>query len=684
MLRSFSPVTAISLALLLAFALFFAAPGYNRAFAQASPAAPDAPGSISGRVTDDTGAPLAEIEVQLFRLTDGQFLPTRAVLTDAQGEYRATLLLAGAYRLRFSDPSGHHALEFYPDAPALEEAQTIAVVGNNVSGVNAALVQAGAIQGVIAQTGGDPLPPVEVVALTRTGAGWRRVLATWIYASGVYTLTTLAPGSYAVCAFSDPYGHGGSASIEPKVCYDDVVSALGNAQPVTVTAGVTTTGIDLTMGVAGDGATIGGAVRAQNGDALSGIDISLYRQDQWLNTIWVAMTTTNPSGRYEIRGLGTGQYFAQFHDPTGPYLPEFYAGALQLMTATPITVERQMARLDIDAELVLGGVITGQLRILGQDVPDKISLRLEPVVSIDPYAPFSAISYDRRTGVYRLGAVPAGSYRLSVSGFIFGVDGYFWGQYASGAGDPETASVITVTPGAMLENIDIDLAGGFAEGVIAGRVTANGSAQSGIKASLYYAYTAGANNGLIVELFTDAGGRYSFGGVPDGNYHLLLSDPAGLYATSYYSGANTAQDATAISITDGQQRTDVDADLKPGGAIAGHVVQPSGEPVVGYQVKLVRVLPTEPATIVLMPQFAVTGDDSDFRIPGLPAGRYRICTASDWSGLTAKGGCYGAAPGETVLFAADVTVQTGVTTSNIVIFVGDGYPRSTFMPMVAQ
>jgi hypothetical protein len=85
-----------------------------------------------------------------------------------------------------------------------------------------------------------------------------------------------------------------------------------------------------------------------------------------------------------------------------------------------------------------------------------------------------------------------------------------------------------------------------------------------------------------------------------------------------------------------------------------------------------------------MPQSAVTGDDSDFRIPGLPAGRYRICTASDWSGLTAQGGCYGAAPGETILFAADVTVQVGVTTSNIVIFVGDGYPRSTFMPMVAQ
>jgi protocatechuate 3,4-dioxygenase beta subunit/uncharacterized protein (DUF2141 family) len=684
MLRLFSPMAAISLVPFLVLALFLAKPGYNRAFAQASPAAPDAPGTISGRVTDDTGAPLANIEVQLFQLNDGKFLPTRLVLTDAGGNYRATLLIAGSYRLGFSDPSANHALEFYPDAPTLEEARTIPVVGNEVSGVNVTLVQAGAIQGVIAQAGGDPLSPMKIVALTRTGSGWRHVLSTWMYASGAYTLTALAPGSYAVCAFPDPYGNGGSASSDPKVCYDDVVSALENAQPVTVTAGAPTTGIDLTIGVEGDGATIGGAVRAQNGDALPGIEVSLYRQDEWLNPTWVAITTTDTTGRYEIRGLGTGRYFAQFHDPAGPYLPEFYTGALQLSTATPITVERQTARLDIDAAFVLGGVITGQVRLLGQDFPDKISLRLEPVVSVYPYAPFSSISYDRRTGIYRLGAAPAGRYRLFVSGFIFGVQGAFWGHYDSGSGDPETASVITVTPGAMLENIDVDLGGGFAEGVIAGRVTANGSAQPGIKASLYPAYTASTGDGLIVELFTDADGRYHFGGVPDGNYHLLLSDPAGLYATSYYSGANTAQDATLISITDGQKRTDIDADLRPGGAIAGRLIQPGGEPVVGYQVRLLRVLPEEPETLILMPQSAVTGDDSDFRIPGLPAGRYRICTASDWSGLTAQGGCYGAAPGETILFAADVTVQVGVTTSNIVIFVGDGYPRSTFMPMVAQ
>lgn len=682
MLRPFSPVAAVALALFLVLALFLALAGAGQAFAQASPSAPDAPGSISGQVTDDTGAPLAGIEVQLFRLNEGKFIPTRLVLTDAGGNYRATLLIAGSYRLGFSDPSANHALEFYPDALTLEEAQTIPVVGNNVTGVNAVLVQAGAIQGVIAQASGDPLPAVEIVALTRTGSGWRRVLSTWVYASGAYTLTTLAPGSYAVCAFPDPYG--GPVSSAPQVCYDDVVSALANAHPVTVTAGVTTTGIDLTIGVEGDGATIGGAVRAQNGDALPGIEVSLYRQNEWLSITWMAITTTDTTGRYEIRGLGTGQYFARFHDPTGPYLPEFYTGALELSTATPITVERQTARLDIDAEPALGGVITGQIRLLGQDFPDKISLWLEPVASVDPYAPFASISYDRRTGVYRLGAVAAGSYRLSVMAFISGVNSHFWGQYDSDAGDLETASVITVTPGAMLENFDVDLRSSFADGVIAGRVTANGSAQPGIKASLYYAHNTSTGDVLIVELATDADGRYHFGGVPDGNYHLLLSDPTGLYATSYYSGANTTQDATIISITDGQQRTGIDADLKPGGAIAGRLIQPGGEPVVDYQVRLLRVLPEDPQTLILMPQSAVTGDDSNFHIPGLPAGRYRLCAASNRGGWTTRGGCYGAAPGENVSFATDVTVQAGVTTQNIVIFVGDGYPRSTFMPMIAQ
>ncbi|MCW5845442.1 MAG: hypothetical protein KIT77_29590, partial [Caldilinea sp.] len=94
--------------------------GVSPAAAQSLPDAPDAPGSIAGTVTAAGGAPLAGIEVQIYRpLGYGLWSPERTLTTDASGSYLAAVLQANTYRVGFRDPAGVYGRVYHAGAPAL-------------------------------------------------------------------------------------------------------------------------------------------------------------------------------------------------------------------------------------------------------------------------------------------------------------------------------------------------------------------------------------------------------------------------------------------------------------------------------------------------------------------------------------------------------------------------------------
>jgi hypothetical protein len=114
----------------------------------------DAPGSISGTVTDAAGVPLAGIRVTLDSL--GDHLYRSPIFTDQDGQYAFSFLGAGIYKIGFSDPNALYGAEFYPGAARLDEAESIPVTGNDVTGIDAHLVVGGVITGTLTFAASPP------------------------------------------------------------------------------------------------------------------------------------------------------------------------------------------------------------------------------------------------------------------------------------------------------------------------------------------------------------------------------------------------------------------------------------------------------------------------------------------------------------------------------------------------
>ena len=657
---------AVSLAVLLALLLAAALP----AAAQSVPDAPDAPGSIAGTVTAEGGAALAGIEVQIYRLLQyGYWHVERTLTTDASGGFRVAVLQAGTYRVGFRDPTGVYGSAYYVDAQALANATDIAVAGVDVTGIDAVLRPAGAVTGIYSDTT-TPYIYTEIAALVPGDGAWQKAASVAVTTTGPYTLTGLAPGIYRVCAYAQWYVE---PLPEPSVCYDDIISSPDYAQPVTVTGGVTTTGIDLTAGVEGDGAVIAGVVRAASGAPLAGVDV-------WINrTYGPGMTqTTDAAGRYEVRGVVPGQYIVAFSESaTGIYVTQFYSGSLTSDQATVVSVARQEVRGDIDAALPLGGMLSGAVRILGQK-PDDATVSAERLDSTVTSVMRGAV-YDRDTGAYRLTGLLPGRYRIYVQARLDSV--VFSGYY--GGATVETATEVTVAAGAVIGGLDVNLGAGAYDGEIAGTVTAGGQPRPGIKVTVY---NSGGSNSTVTTS-TDAQGRYKIGGLTQGYYRVGFNDPTGIYATAYYSDALSLNDARYLSMDPVRQIENVDADLVAGGAVTGRVVQDNGVPVPDKSIFLWYVFEYNgfPAYLTPLTERIVTDANGIYRVQGLRPGVYRVCAEGYYPLPPTPGGCYGGPLGiSEPTMAQDVRVRAGAETTGIDIFVGRTLPERTYLPAVAR
>ncbi len=128
-------------------------------------------GRVAGRITDASGAPLANVSVQFYD-SAGAFRGSG--YTDASGVYTSTGMPSGTYYARTSNSSGYFD-ELYDDIPcpagscSLTAGTPIAVtVPNTTTGVNFALAPGGRISGTIKSAAGAPLANVDRVRQQRS------------------------------------------------------------------------------------------------------------------------------------------------------------------------------------------------------------------------------------------------------------------------------------------------------------------------------------------------------------------------------------------------------------------------------------------------------------------------------------------------------------------------------------
>jgi hypothetical protein len=250
-------------------------------------------GTAKGTVTPVQWAP----EVEVCVVGAGGSGP--CTVPAADGSYALTGVPLDGGRIEFL-PSYRSRLlpQFYNHGSSLSAARAIQfpIGSTTVVGIDADLVEGGAISGTVsAAASAARLAEVEVCALPV--ASFSAVACTETDGLGAYELHSLPGGSYRV-RFS---GHGESRGYEPT--YFPAGTSLSGATLVTVTEGVTASGVDAALGM---GAQISGVVvAAADGAPVEGISVCLFTVT---GTTPDRCTYSAGGGAYGFEGLPDGSY----------------------------------------------------------------------------------------------------------------------------------------------------------------------------------------------------------------------------------------------------------------------------------------------------------------------------------------------------------------------------------------
>jgi protocatechuate 3,4-dioxygenase beta subunit len=226
--------------------------GSLRAQSTTKESAKVSPGSISGRVTiNGKGVPGAPIGL---RKGDNStpFEGYQRITTDQDGFYRIPNLTTGSYSILVSAPA------FVPEARDNSKEKIVLVgYGENVEGINFALVRGGVITGRV--TDADGRPVIEQQVNVYVAAMFEQRVQRTIYPAGsaqtddrgIYRVFGLLPGRYKVAVgrsddqMSVTYDR--SRSIYKQVFHPDV-SEQAKATIVEVGEGGEANNIDITVG----------------------------------------------------------------------------------------------------------------------------------------------------------------------------------------------------------------------------------------------------------------------------------------------------------------------------------------------------------------------------------------------------------------------------------------------------
>lgn len=562
-------------------------------------------GSISGNVSDSLG-PLVSMRVDA--VDPVTYNTISSTYTDVSGNYIISGLAVGnSYDIYFNGNSSY-AGQWYNNVSNVGSAVPVAV---GTSGINAILTATGTISGTVTDSSLMGIGGISVGAFDPvTGNGVASTVTVFTPSPGSYTLTGLPVGnSYYI------YFWGNSSY--PGQWYPGAVNMSGAALVAVGQTGVNAMLLD------------SGAISGTVTDGTNPIE-----------NIWVFACdvngcnyggSTDASGSYTITGIPSGSYSVGFQ---GDYL-----GYTNQSLAAPVTVSAPAATTGIDAVLVLGGTISGNVRASATGLPlNNVSVTATCTVTGATYS----ASTDAN-GNYTIAGVPAGNYNV-----LYDSSGVYLTQYFSGAADVSGATAVTVNVGAIAQNVNASL---VQPGAITGTVMEmDGTTPiSGIMVSLYD--TAGTYLNLATS--TDASGIYTFNNLQPGSYKVFFSGGT-VYVDQWYDNKSDSATADSVTVTEGATTTNNNTKLIKFGSISG-VVTDGTNPVSGLNVEIYDAVSGTFVTFGVTA--AITGA---YSVPYLAPGAYKVLVNG---GVTYVSQWYNNKPDSVT--ANPVTVSAGTDTPNI-------------------
>lgn len=383
------------------------------------------PWTISGTVTDDTGAPAAGVAVEV-----SPFPGWGSYVTDEAGHYSVPISVAGTYTVFFRPPAGSPLLAEAYDNAAPWNPTRIVVGSVDITGVDAVLERAGSLSGRVVDADGDPIAAVQVQLQS---AAFQLAYVT-TDADGVYTAPDLRPGAWRV-GFEPPTGSPFVAEL-----YDDA-RTYETQTVVTLASGEAKT---LNDAVLARGNTISGRILAPDGTPRAGIEVNASSEAGGGRG-----GSTGDDGTYTITGLADGDYTVSAQsDWAANLVGVAYPGTTRWQDAELVHVAgATTVQLD-DLTLLAGATITGTVH-----GPDGAPLANANV---------RAWSLDGENGAttgsdgsFSINLLAPGSYRVSVSSWFEPAIVRTFYATTPGVTRPSLATPVVLTAGQTVASIDL-------------------------------------------------------------------------------------------------------------------------------------------------------------------------------------------------------------------------------------
>lgn len=548
-------------------------------------------GSISGTVSNSSGHGLAGICVVA---TERSGVGFGSGTTKSNGTYTMTSLSAGTYIVEFLTCGGttSYVSQWYKDETSSTRANPVAVGTGNTPDINAKMIQAGSISGTVTG-GGAGLSSLCVVAEglgTSSGSTGSAVTGS----NGGYTITGLAPGSFAV----EFENCGPSGNWAPQWYHGQPQYTTSTA--VRVTSAHNTVITTATMQPGGE---MSGKVTNSSGAGDTGVCVYVA-SDDGANYDYSG-NPTDSDGTYTIANLPTDAYNV-FYFPGCGSGPEdrYFEGEPLASKANPVSVVAGTVTAEVNETLVTGGSITGRV----------VSSANTPLSTICVTATSTAVFETAVTisdGSYVLPGLLPTSYTIEFS--TCESAGNYAPQWFDGQPSSTSAKTVTVTEGATTPNIDATLETG---GILSGRVmNASSKPESGV-CILAVAKKAGFLGG---SAFSAPNGTYAISGLDTASYVVSFSiagcGNAGNLAPQVYKASSSFAGGAAVSVRLGRSTTGIDAHLLTGGIISGTVKNAAHVALGGICVK---------ADGSLITVDTATEPNGTYTIDGLSSGAYTV------------------------------------------------------------
>ncbi len=296
-------------------------------------------GHISGRVTAESGGgALAGAEVCAYEPI--HFFFAGCGTANGNGEYTIEGLAGSTYEMFFEAPAcsdrSQCARQNYINRTT---SGVVVTEGSTTEAVNATLATGGQISGTVSNPAGGSGVQVCARGASQECANTNE--------NGEYTIPGLSTGGYTV-EFIPIYGCGTSGCMATNY-----LPQTYSKNPVSVTAGATTSGVEATMMVAG---RISGRITAESGGG--GVAGEACGYDP-TSHFYGGCAYANSNGEYALQGLGGGTYEVSFY---GYRCVETTCVQLNYLGKKMLGVSVTAgSTADLDATLATGGQITGSV-----------------------------------------------------------------------------------------------------------------------------------------------------------------------------------------------------------------------------------------------------------------------------------------------------------------------------------